>query len=73
MPDKKLNTKYYSLFEIDKVLDSYFHELKLLHKLEKIYSTFHPSLLRPANQLFLPGQINLLPLLIIIDKNKKKL
>jgi hypothetical protein len=57
---KKLNTKYYSLFEVDKVLDSYSYKLKLLHKLEKIHNIFYPSFLRPINQLPLPGQINLL-------------
>jgi hypothetical protein len=70
---KKLNTKYYSLFEIDKVLDSYSYKLKLLHKLEKIYNIFYPSFLRPTNQLFLLGQINLLPPPITINKNKEKL
>jgi hypothetical protein len=72
-PIKKLDAKYYSLFEVDKVLDSYSYKLKLLHKLEKIYNIFHPSFLCPANQLFLPGQIDLLLLPIIINKNKKKL
>jgi hypothetical protein len=70
---KKLNTKYYSLFEVDKVLDSYSYKLKLLYKLEKIYNIFHPSLLRPINQLSFLGQIDLLLLLITINKNKKKL
>jgi hypothetical protein len=70
---KKLNAKYYSLFEIDKVLDSYSYKLKLLHKLEKIYNIFYPSLLYPANQLSLPGQIDLLFPPITINKNKKKL
>jgi hypothetical protein len=70
---KKLNTKYYGLFEVDKVLDSYSYKFKLLHELEKIHNIFHPSLLRPANQLPLPGQIDLLFLLIIINENKKKL
>jgi hypothetical protein len=70
---KKLDTKYYSLFEVDKVLDSYSYKLKLLHELEKIYNIFHPSLLRPANQLPLPGQINLLFLPITINENRKKL
>jgi hypothetical protein len=70
---KKLNTKYYGLFEVDKVLDSYSYKLKLLHKLEKIYNIFYPSFLRPANQLPLLGQINLLFLSITINKNRKKL
>jgi hypothetical protein len=70
---KKFDAKYYGLFEVDKVLDSYSYKLKLLHKLEKIYNTFHPSLLRPANQPFLPGQIDLLLPPIIINENKKKL
>jgi hypothetical protein len=70
---KKLNAKYYSLFEVDKVLDSYSYKLKLPHELEKIYNIFYPSFLRFTNQLFFLGQINLLFLLIIIDKNKKKL
>jgi hypothetical protein len=48
-PIKKLNAKYYSLFEVNKVLDSYSYKLKLLYKLEKIYNIFYPSLLRPAN------------------------
>jgi hypothetical protein len=72
-PIKKLNAKYYSLFEVDKVLDSYSYKFKLLHELEKIYNIFYPSLLRPANQLLLLGQIDLLPPPIIIDKNRKKL
>jgi hypothetical protein len=72
-PIKKLNAKYYGLFEMDKILDSYSYKLKLLHKLEKIYNIFYPSLLRPANQLLLPGQIDLLFPLIIIDENKEKL
>jgi hypothetical protein len=46
---KKLDAKYYGLFEIDKVLDSYSYKLKLLYKLEKIYNIFYPSLLCPAN------------------------
>jgi hypothetical protein len=46
---KKLDAKYYSLFEVDKVLNSYSYKLKLLHELEKIYNIFHPSFLRPAN------------------------
>jgi hypothetical protein len=72
-PIKKLDTKYYGLFEVDKVLDSYSYKLKLLYELEKIYNTFHPSLLRPANQLPLLGQVDLLPLPIIINKNGEKL
>jgi hypothetical protein len=72
-PMKKLNTKYYGLFEIDKVLDSYSYKLKLPHELEKIHNIFYPSLLCPANQLLLPGQVDLLFLPIIIDKNGEKL
>jgi hypothetical protein len=70
---KKLDTKYYSPFEVDKVLDSYSYKLKLLHELEKIYNIFYPSLLRPANQLSLLGQVDLLLLSITIDENRKKL
>jgi hypothetical protein len=70
---KKLNTKYYSLFEVDKILDFYSYKLKLLHELEKIYNIFYPSLLRLINQPPLLEQIDLLPPLIIINKNKKKL
>jgi hypothetical protein len=70
---KKLDTKYYSLFEVNKVLDSYSYKLKLLHELEKIYNIFYPSLLRPINQLPLLGQIDLLSLPITINKNKEKL
>jgi hypothetical protein len=72
-PIKKLNAKYYSPFEVNKVLDSYSYKLKLLHELEKIYNIFYPSFLCPTNQLPLLGQINLLFLPIIINKNKKKL
>jgi hypothetical protein len=72
-PIKKLNAKYYSPFEVDKVLDFYSYKLKLLHKLEKIYNIFHPSFLCPANQLPLLEQINLLLPPITIDKNGKKL
>jgi hypothetical protein len=72
-PIKKLDAKYYGLFEVDKVLDSYSYKLKLLHELEKIHNIFHPSFLRLVNQLPLLGQIDLLPLPIIINKNKKKL
>jgi hypothetical protein len=72
-PIKKFDTKYYSLFEVDKVLDSYSYKLKLLHKLEKIHNIFYPSLLRSANQLLLLGQINLLLLPITINKNGEKL
>jgi hypothetical protein len=57
---KKLNTKYYSPFEVDKVLDFYSYKLKLLHELEKIHNIFYLSLLRPINQLPFLGQINLL-------------
>jgi hypothetical protein len=46
---KKLDTKYYSLFEVDKVLDFYSYKLKLLYKLEKIYNIFYFSLLYFAN------------------------
>jgi hypothetical protein len=70
---KKLNAKYYSLFEVDKILDSYFYKLKLLHKLEKIYNIFYLSFLRLTNQLPLLGQIDLLFPPITINKNKKKL
>jgi hypothetical protein len=70
---KKLNAKYYGLFEVDKVLDFYSYKLKLPHELEKIHNIFHPSLLRPANQLPLPGQVDLLFLPITIDENKEKL
>jgi hypothetical protein len=70
---KKLDTKYYGLFEVNKVLDSYSYKLKLLHELEKIYNIFYPSFLYLTNQLFLLGQINLLLLPIIINKNKEKL
>jgi hypothetical protein len=70
---KKLNAKYYGLFEVDKVLDFYSYKLKLLHELEKIYNIFYPSLLCLANQLPLLGQINLLLLPITIDENKEKL
>jgi hypothetical protein len=52
---KKLNTKYYNLFEVDKILDFYSYKLKLLYELKKIHNIFHPSLLRPTNQLPLPG------------------
>jgi hypothetical protein len=72
-PMKKLDAKYYGLFEVDKVLDSYSYKLKLLHKLEKIHNIFHPSLLCSANQLPLLGQINLLFPPITIDKNREKL
>jgi hypothetical protein len=72
-PIKKLDAKYYGLFEVDKILDSYSYKLKLLHKLEKIYNIFHPSFLRLANQLPLLGQIDLLFPPIIIDENGKKL
>jgi hypothetical protein len=48
-PIKKFDAKYYSLFEVDKVLDSYSYKLKLLHELEKIYNIFYPNLLCPAN------------------------
>jgi hypothetical protein len=70
---KKLDAKYYGLFEVDKVLDSYSYKLKLLYELEKIYNIFYPSFLRPANQLLLLGQIDLLFLPITIDKNREKL
>jgi hypothetical protein len=70
---KKLDTKYYSLFEVDKILNFYSYKLKFLHELEKIYNIFYPSLLYLTNQLPLPGQIDLLFLSIIINKNKKKL
>jgi hypothetical protein len=46
---KKLDAKYYGLFEVDKVLDSYSYKLKLLYELEKIYNIFHPSFLYFAN------------------------
>jgi hypothetical protein len=46
---KKLDAKYYSLFEVDKVLDSYSYKFKFLHELEKIHNIFYPSFLRPAN------------------------
>jgi hypothetical protein len=72
-PMKKLDTKYYSLFEMDKILDSYSYKLKLLYELEKIHNIFHPSLLCPANQLLFPGQVDLLLLLITIDENGEKL
>jgi hypothetical protein len=58
---------------MDKVLDFYSYKLKLLHELEKIYNIFHPSLLRPTNQLFFLGQVNLLFLPITINENKEKL
>jgi hypothetical protein len=70
---KKLDTKYYSLFEVDKVLDSYSYKLKLLYELEKIYNIFYPSFLRLANQLPLLKQINLLFPPITINKNREKL
>jgi hypothetical protein len=70
---KKFDAKYYGLFEVDKVLDSYSYKLKLPHELEKIYNIFYPSLLYPANQLSLLGQVDLLFLPITIDKNKEKL
>jgi hypothetical protein len=46
---QKLDTKYYGLFEVDKVLDSYSYKLKLLYELEKIYNIFYPSFLCPTN------------------------
>jgi hypothetical protein len=70
---KKLDTKYYNLFEVDKVLDFYSYKLKLLHKLEKIHNIFYLSFLRPTNQLLLLGQIDFLFLPITINENKKKL
>jgi hypothetical protein len=72
-PIKKLNAKYYGLFEVDKVLDSYSYKLKLLHELEKIYNIFYPSFLRPANQLPLLGQVDFLSLPITINENREKL
>jgi hypothetical protein len=48
-PIKKLDAKYYGLFEINKVLDSYSYKLKLLHELEKIYNIFYPNFLCLAN------------------------
>jgi hypothetical protein len=70
---KKLNTKYYGLFEVDKVLDSYSYKLKLLYELKKIHNIFYPSFLYLVNQLPLLGQINLLFLPITINKNREKL
>jgi hypothetical protein len=70
---KKLDAKYYSLFEVDKVLDSYSYKLKLPHELEKIYNIFYPSFLCPANQLPLLGQIDLLLPPITINENREKL
>jgi hypothetical protein len=58
---------------MDKVLDSYSYKLKLPHELEKIYNIFYPSFLCLANQLSLPGQVNLLFLPITINKNREKL
>jgi hypothetical protein len=70
---KKLDTKYYSLFEVDKILDSYSYKLKLPHELEKIYNIFYLSFLRPTNQLPLLGQVDLLLPPITINENREKL
>jgi hypothetical protein len=52
---KKLDNKFYSLYQIKKVLDSYSYKLKLLDEFGRTHRTFHPSLLMPANQ---PGVTN---------------
>jgi hypothetical protein len=46
---KKLNNKFYSPYQIEKVLDSYSYKLKLLDEFGRTYRTFYPSLFMPAN------------------------
>jgi hypothetical protein len=70
---KKLDNKFYSPYQIEKILDSYSYKLKLLDKFGRTYRTFHPSLLIPTNQPGLLGQVDPLVLLIFIDKNRKLL
>lgn len=68
-PVKKLDNKFYGPYQIEKVLDSHSYKLKLPDEFGKIHRTFHPSLLMPANQPGLPGQIDPLPPPISIDEN----
>jgi hypothetical protein len=68
---KKLDNKFYSLYQIEKILDSYSYKLKLLDEFGRTHRTFYPSLLIPANQPGLPGQVDPLVSLIFINKNKK--
>lgn len=68
-PVKKLDNKFYSLYQIEKVLDSYSYKLKLPDEFGRTHRTFHPSLLIPANQPSLLGQVNPLATPISIDKN----
>jgi hypothetical protein len=46
---KKLNNKFYSLYQIKKILDSYSYKLKLLDEFGKTHRTFHSSLFISAN------------------------
>jgi hypothetical protein len=66
---KKLDNKFYGLYQIKKVLDSYSYKLKLLDEFGRTYRTFYPSLLMPTNQPSLLEQVDPLVLLISIDKN----
>jgi hypothetical protein len=66
---KKLDNKFYSPYQIEKVLDSYSYKLKLPDEFGRTHRTFYPSLLMPANQPGLPGQVDPLVSLISIDKN----
>lgn len=57
-PTKKLDKKFYGPYQIEKVLDSHSYQLKLPYEFGKTHRTFHPSLLLPANQPGLPGQVD---------------
>lgn len=68
-PVKKLDNKFYGPFQIDKVLDSHSYQLKLPDEFGRTHRTFHPSLLMPANQPGIPGQVDPPAAPITINEN----
>lgn len=68
-PMKKLDSKFYGPFRIDKVLGSHTYRLQLPDEMKRIHSSFHPSMLLPADQPPLPGQVDPPARPISIDEN----
>ena len=66
-PSSKLDLKRLGKFRITKKVSSHAYKLQLLASM-KVHPVFHVSLLEPAASDPLPGQLQPLPLPVIIDE-----
>lgn len=72
-PIPKLDHKFIGPFRIERVLNPYSYQLKLLHELDLIHNSFHTNLLQPSPNDPLPGQFNPPPPPITVDAKGEKL